>query len=420
VATVPIRTLHRRTTRAAALVAVLSLLTVAAACSSSGSDSSAEPKQTTTTATSTTAGTPSSGPSHAIVFGGDGNNLDAYDPTPAADGTFRTQRVFETVATDAKHGRDINAQLCFLPRTKSGEQWFIAGEDTLQDAPKPRPPGWGIFRLDGTKVGNLRATQIGKLVPTFQTSSDNPENYGCGRLSDGRLLTTDVGNQASGTGDGQLIIWFPPVTGGSYPTFDDVAYCKLDVGLPTAQSILVRDDAIYVAASRGDVYRYTGPFPTSADAAGGCGKKDATGAPLADKVTKETFIKAGEHKLSTPAGLANAPDDGFYVSSVFTGVIDEFGPDGAFRRTILEPPAGESIGPKPYSTGTPLGIGVDDDGTIYYADIGVVVTPDSVGPGDKTGTFRRIRFVKGEPQAPETMATDLDYPDGVGVWLPAS
>ncbi len=395
------------------VAALLVLPLVAAACSSSDSDGgSGATKATTTTTTAPTRSTP---PAEPIVFNGQGNNLDAYATTPKADGTFPTQRVWETVATNPAHGRDLNAQICFLPRTKDGEQWYIAGEDTGQTHPN-RPAGWGIFRLEGNEVGSLKTVQIGKLVPTYQPTDDGPENYGCGRLPDGRILTTDVGNQAGGDGNGQLIIWFPPLTGGTYRHFDTVRYCKLDVTLPTAQSILVRGSDVYVAASRGGVFKYTGPFPTSDDAAGGCGKKDPTGAPMADTVHKETFIASGPHGLATPAGLANAPDDGFYVSSVFTGVIDEFGPDGSFRRTILEPPAGESLGEQTYSTGTPLGLGVDRNGTLYYADIGVIVTKDSAGPGDKTGSLRRIRFVDGKPQPPETMATPLDFPDGIGIF----
>lgn len=415
---------HRATRRdrvlaVAALVAVVA--TLATACSSGSSGGSSWSSSSSSSASPTTA-TPraASGGGQAgpdIVFGGDGNNLDAYATNPSADRAFATQRVDQTVDTDPVHGRDLNAQICFFPKTKAGEQWFIAGEDTHQDDPA-FPPGWGIFRLTGTKLGHLHITQIGKLVPTFQPTADGAENYGCAVLPDGRVLTTDVGNQAGGAGDGQLIIWFPPFVGGGLPHFDQVAYCKLDVGLATAQSILLQDDTLYVAASRGAVYRYRGPFPTSADAAGGCGKKDGTGAPLADSVDKSTFIPAGLHGLATPAGLAHAPDGGMYVSSVISGVIDEFGPDGAFRRTILEPPAGEKLGPKPYSTGSPLGIAVDGKGNLFYADIGIVIGDGSVGPGDHTGTVRRIRFVDGKPQEPETMATGLDFPDGLGVFRP--
>jgi hypothetical protein len=404
-------------------VAAATLVLFAAGCaddSSSGDGAdTTKASDATTAAPETTSTTVAVGPARSLVFSGQGNNLDVYATEPSADGTFETQRVYETIETDSVNGRDINAQICLLPPTDDGEQWFIAGEDTGQADPN-RPPGWGIFRLEGHDLGELKATQIGKLVPTFQPANDNPENYGCGVLPDGRVFTTDVGNQASGTGDGQLIIWFPPITGGTYPDLAKVAYCKLDVTLPTAQSMLVRGEDVYVAAARGDVYKYSGPFPTGPDAAGGCGKQDATGAPMADTVNKSSFIKAGDNGVATPAGLANAPDDGFYVSSVFTGVIGEFGPDGAFRRQILAPPAGEVLGEKPYSTGTPLGIGVDAEGTLFYADIGIVVGSDGVGPGENTGTVRQIRFVNGEPQPPVIMAgPGLAFPDGIGVWNPA-
>lgn len=399
---------RRRGLVIALAVALLALV----GCSDDSSSSADTTTSTTTTAASGIADVPA-----PLVFNGQGNNLDAYAVQPRGDGEYPTQRIFEAAETDPDGGRDINAQICFFPPTDDGEQWFIAGEDTDQDDPGGSA-GWGIFRLEGELLGELEATQLGKMVPTYQPANDNPENYGCGVLSDGRVVTTDVGNQAEGDGDGQLIVWFPPLVGGELGDFDEVEHCKLDVTLPTAQSILVRDDQVFVAAARGDVYRYPGPFPTSADAAGGCGGTDATGAPFAEGIAREVFIEAGEDGLITPAGLAPAPDGGMYVSSVFTGVINEYGPFGAFRRNILKPPAGESLGAQPFTTGTPLGIGTGPDGTLYYADIGIVVGDDGVGPGDATGTIRRIRFVDGLPQLPEPMAVELAFPDGIGVWFP--
>jgi hypothetical protein len=109
-----------------------------------------------------------------------------------------------------------------------------------------------------------------------------------------------------------------------------------------------------------------------------------------------------------------------YISSVFTGVINEYGPDGTFRRTVLAPPAGEQLGAESFTTGTPLGIGTDATGTLYYADIGVVVTPGELpGPGSGAGSVRRIRFVDGEPQPPEVMADGLAFPDGIGIYQAA-
>jgi hypothetical protein len=349
----------------------------------------------------------------AIVFSGQGNNLDAYESVPP----FEHQRVITTRDDDPK-GLDINAQICFFPgkHTSSkrgakatGARWFIAGEDTGQPNP---PQGWGIFRLRGNQIGSFAAKKIGKLTPTYQGSLDNAENYGCGFLRDGRVLTTDVGNQAAGSGDGQLIVWFPPFNRTK------VRYCKIDVAIATAGSIAVdRRDRVYVASARpptAGILRYSGPFPTSNTPAGGCDSTDATGAPMTTKVPSEVFIPAAP-PIATPNAIAPAPRGGWYVSSVINGVIAEYSRSGAFRRTILEPPAGEALGEEPYSTGTPLGIGVDRRGDVFYADIGIVVSADGVGPGDDTGTVRRIRFRDGTPLPPRTMAKHLAFPDGIGV-----
>jgi hypothetical protein len=344
--------------------------------------------------------------STVIVFNGEGNNLNAY----AAKPPFKKQTVIRNHEDDPD-GLDINAQICFFPKgvpgPKQGETWFIAGEDTNQPDP---PQGWGIFKLTGKEIGKLAAKQVGKLTPTYQGSTDNAENYGCGFLSDGRVVTIDIGNQAVGDPNGQLIVWFPPFNSR------DVSYCKIDVAIGTAGQIYVDDDdRVYVGSARGGgVFRYTGPFPTSDDASGGCGSTDGTGAPLTDAVNRETFIGT-ENGLGTPEGIVAKPDgSGFYVSSVFTGIINEYDTDGAFVRTILSPPPGAQLGEETFATGTPLGLGIDSRGTLYYADIGITVTPDAIGPGPE-GTVRRIRFVDGEPQPPEVMGDGLAYPDGIGV-----
>jgi hypothetical protein len=351
-----------------------------------------------------------------IVLNGQGNDLDAYSGTEP----FKHQLVIQNHNDDPK-GRDINAQICFFP----GGKRFIAGEDTGQPDPLQ---GWGIFTIKGKKVGKLKTKQIGKLQPTYQGAADNAENYGCGILPDGRVVTSDIGNQASGPENGQLIMWFPPLTAGFEETGDerngtngDVPFCKLDIAIGTAGSIAIDDEGrILVSSARGattGVLRYTGPFPTSADAEGGCGQTDSTGAPMADSVTKETFIGTG-NELATPNGLAPTGDGGWYVASVSNGVINEYDADGQFVRNILRPPAGEGLGPERISTGTPLGMGVAPDGTIYFADIGIVIDGTNIGPGDGTGRVFRIRFVDGEPQAPEVMADGLAFPDGIGIYVP--
>jgi hypothetical protein len=205
-----------------------------------------------------TAGPSKVSPKDVIVFNGEGNNLNAYKAEPP----FTKQNVIRNHKDDPKHGLDINAQICFFP---DGSNRFVAGEDTGQPNP---PQGWGILQLRGTQVGQLSAKQVGKLTATYQPSTDNAENYGCGFLSDGRIVTTDIGNQSSGPGNGQLIVWFPPFNS------TNVRYCKIDVGIATAGAIFVdKQDRVYVPSARPPepgVYRYSGPFPTSDDATGGC------------------------------------------------------------------------------------------------------------------------------------------------------
>ena len=59
------------------------------------------------------------------------------------------------------------------------------------------------------------------------------------------LLVACGEEQASGPGDGQLILWFPP-----FDSFD-VKYCKLDVTIGTAGQIWVdAEDRVYVASAR--------------------------------------------------------------------------------------------------------------------------------------------------------------------------
>ncbi|HEX5614436.1 MAG TPA: hypothetical protein VFZ83_04725 [Acidimicrobiia bacterium] len=380
--------------RARALVVVAVMVSVLGACSGDGGDA-AEP-------TSTTAAVPAT----PIVFNGQGNDLAAY----STEAPFDEQLVIEHNSEENPDGLDINGQICFDP---DDPQRFVAGEDTFQST--TGEPGWGVFALTGTTIGELSATQVAELVPTYQPDQDGAENFGCGFLADGRIVTTDIGNQATGDPNGQLIVWFPPFEG------DDIAYCKVDVAIGTAQAILVDGDAVYVASARGGgVFRYdVTTFPNDETPTGGCDSTDVTGAPLASGIERDEFIVGDEtNGIATAAGIARNADGNLFVSSVFNGVISEFSSDGTFVRRVLEPPEGEALGEEPYSTGTPLGIGVASDGTLYYADLGIVISADGIGPGPNTGTVRRIRFVDGEPQPPEILGDGLAFPDGIGIYEP--
>jgi hypothetical protein len=337
----------------------------------------------------------------AILFSTEGNRLNAYDVGHG----LRKQTVVQNHALDPAAGRDVNGQVCFVP---DGSGRFIAGEDT--DQPQS-PQGWGFFQLHGDTVGTLSATQIGKLVPTYQDALDVADNYGCAFFPDGRLVLTDIGRSSSGPATGQLVMWFPP--------FDvpSPRYCKIDLAIGTAGGIYIdREQRIYVASARVQpgIYRYTGPFPTSDDAAGGCGRIDNTGAPLADALRRERFILP-DGFARTPNAIVQSAAGTFYVSSVFNGVIAEYDAGGRLVRPILRPPLGTL---SPFPTGTPFGLALGADGTLYYADLGLVFTLEEIGPGRDLGNVRRIRFVNGEPQPPELIDRGLNFPDGLGLWLP--
>jgi hypothetical protein len=77
-------------------------------------------------------------------------------------------------------------------------------------------------------------------------------------------------------------------------------------------------------------------------------------------------------------------------------------------------------GARPFSTGTPLGLGVGPDGTLYYADPGLVGSEGRLVPKLRAGTIRRINFVGGAPQPPEIVDTGLQAPYGIGIWVPST
>ena len=85
----------------------------------------------------------------------------------------------------------------------------------------------------------------------------------------------------------------------------------------------------------------------------------------------------------------------------------------------MTPPPGEQLGAEPYSTGAPIGMGVDPTtGALYWADIAIGIG-EQIGPVDGAGTVRRITFdAAGDPERAEVMDDGLDFPDGIGIYQP--
>lgn len=358
-----------------------------------------------------------------IVLNGEDNRLNVYD---AATGAKRT--LIPSAADAPGVGLDINAEICFVPDGVSwkppGQIWFIAGEDTEQNSePGVIKQGWGIFRLTGRHFDHLGAEQIGKLVPdSFVTSESNPENFGCGVLPDGRVVTGDVGDQLPHQpATGQLIVWYleashlAPLPDGDRNDFLRVPHCKIDVSVGTAGGIEVDGTDVYLASNRpdltglqpGGVYRYDSTvWPTGETAADGCGRTDATGEQLADagRVGKSLFLLQGASGSFTPSDIVDSGRGTFYVSSVFTGQVAEYGRDGLFRRYVVAT-AGQLGGI------TPFGIDVTEDGTLWIADMGV----QGDGPAQDQGSVVRVRFdAVGNPGPPEEIDRGLQFPDGIG------
>lgn|GEM_PF-5410210 len=358
-----------------------------------------------------------------IVLNGENNRLNVYD---AATGEKRT---LIPSAADAASGLDINAEICFVPDTAAwkppDQTWFIAGEDTEQNTePGIIKQGWGVFRLTGSTLAGIEAEQIGKFVPdSFVTAEDNPENYGCGVLPDGRVVTGDVGDQLpQSPASGQLIVWYPATShfggaiGPDRNDFPRVPHCKIDVGIGTAGGIEVDGTDVYIASNRpnlasgepGGIYRYDSAiWPTGELPADGCGRQDATGEQLADqnKVGKELFIPQVPGLLLTPSDIVDSGRETFYVSSVFSGQVAEYDRSGLFLRHVVN------------STGqvggiTPFGIGVTSDGTLWIADIGVV----GPGPAAAAGSVVRVKFDAAGNAGPlEEIDAGLEFPDGIGI-----
>ncbi|HEY5013809.1 MAG TPA: hypothetical protein VIK61_14045 [Acidimicrobiia bacterium] len=394
--------------RSAALAVAVTLL--ASACH--GNDTRSQTKPTSAKTPVTTGGggvstTTTTAPiSPAIVLSAQASRLDAYATTRP----LVTQTVVPSPAAD-RNGVDVSGQICFDPTTPNR---FVAVDRT---AAADGQVGWGVFELSGRAIGKLSAKEVARLVPTFQPSPDGATPFGCSFLADGRLLTTDLGNQRAGSPNGQLIEWFPPFEA------DSVASCKVAVALAAPEGVLVDTDRVLVAESRG---ASVGSFlvsalPTSSGATGGCTLHDATGAALAGGVVHTPWLQApAAQVLSSPAALAVAPNGDFFVSNPTTGVIAEVTPDGRFVRRVLAPPSGEVLGHRPFSTGTPVGLAVDPSGTLYYADPGLIVHNATTVAGLRTGTVRRITFVQGVPRPPEVIDTGLQAPYGIGIWLPGA
>lgn len=335
------------------------------------------------------------------VLNTQGGNLDAYGPEPP----FPSRRLVRAGPITAD-GPRVDGQVCVFP---DGSR-RVAVADRGGGA---AATGWAILQLRGERIDELAAVEVGRLVSGPSPTPEGPQPYGCGFLSDGRLVTTDAGSPPGGPATGQLTLWFPPYSGEGGPRRS----CRLDVGIAAAGGVWVDDqDRVYVAsagAPSAGVWRYSGPWPTSPAVDGGCDARDEVGHPRADRVRKELLIPAGEHDLAAPAAVTAGLGGHLFVSSTVNGVINEHDQNGTFLRTLIGPADPSGTAP----AGHPFGLAVDPAGLVYYADVGTL-GPAGAPPVAGTGSLRRVPSTRSDTAPPEVVARGLDAPRGVGLAVP--
>jgi len=399
-----LRPLPRRLALAALGLAVASAL---AACSS-GSNGQAVPTTAPAPTTTTPPSTSTTQPGQdAVAFVSVGGNIDAYDTRSP----YQRQRV--VAAGTAPDGSEPHGQICFTP---DGSRRFVVAETRPAAAGAPASAGFGIYQLTGDGVGTFRVARVVGFTSPGAGPAAATLTYGCAFTKDGRLFTTDVGTPSAadsqaGAADGQLIEWFPPFTGAA------VAHCVVANGLAVPQGLAAEPDGSIDLASAGaptaGVWHYGGSLPTRAATCSGAAVPRAG-------VTATRIVAAGANGLGSPSAVALTPDNkSLVVSSAVDGVIDQFGLDGTFTTTLLTPAPAGALGATPFATGTPLGVAVNADGAVFYADPGLTRVGATVAPGARLGSLRRLAVNGGQPQPPTALNQGLPAPDGLGIFDPS-
>ena len=323
-----------------------------------------------------------------------------------------------TTRADDPKGLDINAQICFFPGTAPRRTWFIAGEDTGQPNP---PQGWGIFQLHGHEGRHVpRHARSASSPPPTRARPTTPRTTAAASCRDGRVLTTDVGNQADRQRRRPAHRLVPAVR-----PHRQVRYCKIDVGIATAGGICGR--------RAGPRLRRVGPAPdrrrpplhrpvpdVGHARAAAAARTTRTGAPMADEGDERRSSSRPPLRSPRPNAIVPAPRGGFYVSSVFNGVIAEY--SGTGHVPPHDPPAArgrDRSAPKPFSTGTPLGIGVDRrrrrSSTPTSASSSA---PTASAPATTPARCGASASSTASRSRPTPWRRGLAFPDGIGVLEP--
>jgi sugar lactone lactonase YvrE len=351
---------------------------------------------------------------------------------------------------------DPNGQLCIMP-SRSGR--FVVGYNpTLASQhnpgstkPKKAPPVGealyerdgkftgqtlfvpGPYKLPGQKVGGDIPPDKGKSPPEFNS---NGTYTGCVFDTSGNLFASDLGT-AQGAfpspDNGRLIEWFAPSYTKSCvvlgPTTGGVGPHHVDgQGGLQQPSDLALD-------KNGDIMLPEAGVANGSVPAGRVLRVDHTSLPTRaqdcpnqvyppGKARTSVFFQGSLSLLPFPLAIARDPTcDCWAIDSTIGDTAVAWFDDNGQQLTTRAVIPGEAIAdigadPNGYN---PFGIAFAPDGTLYMVDIHLHCGPGltDCGPTTKGGRVLRFRFTDGQPGAPETIASGLDFPTSVTVCVPS-
>ena len=345
---------------------------------------------------------------------------------------------------------DPNGQMCIVP-DESGR--FVVGYNpTLPGQHNPgslkplkQPPvGEAMYDRRGRFTGQTLFVPGPYHLPGQTVGGDTPPDAGSGNFnnngtmtgctfdSDANLFASDLG---TGQGafpapdDGRIIEWFAPrytsfcvvvgpTTGGDGPHHVDGTG-----GLRQPGDLAVdRHDNLYVPeASATDVNGLPAGRVLRFDhrslprRASDCAPD---GLYPRERLRSSVFVQGSLANLPFPIGIARDPVCRCWAVDTTFGdpAIEWFDDQGrpiAAHGTV----PGETIaqiGQDPLGY-NPFGLAFAPDGTLYFADIHIQCSGllTDCGPTDGGGRLMRVPIARGQPQAPEAVATGYSFPTSV-------
>ncbi len=361
----------------------------------------------------------SADPPKEYLTNAQGNQLDAYDVSELIPRTTMTTPIpshshdpsaapgSDTVG----HGNDVNGQLCTIVQA-DGSVRYVMGEDSDQgDLPLGVAQGWGIFEPTGGIAGPW--TLSDKIVPSYNfTEPPNdhlPDNTGCKAAADGEhLFLVDLGIGAFDVeGVGSLFIVYRDDDGNFS---HDSSFCVLANDLTTAGYIAEHTDGSALVpesgrSSGGVVSRFSPPFPAEGDEAACKAYRESHGADERPNFIQPLFPLPFNPLTYVPISIVERRGH-YLVGNVVPGLIVEVDDEGNLVRPIvlLQGPG-------------VAGMAVGSDGTLYWANLGLIPCPTILCPGPAAGTVWKLPFapILDLPLLPIPLNLGLAFPEGMGI-----